>query len=393
MKAVMLAAGIGKRCYPLTLTRPKPLLKVANKTIIEHNLEQLGSLFDELIIVIGYKGNMIQKLIGQKPGIRIKYMEQLEQLGTGHALLQAKEHLKGNFIVFGGDDLFFKQDVRDLMKNKAPAIMCHDMEWPENFGVIVEEKGILKNIVEKPSQFISHQVNTGMYLLSDSIFTILENIEQSTRGEYEITDAINILIEKEQVKVVRSDKWQPIGYPWHLLDANKILLEGIKEDIDGKVEKNVTIKSNVIIGKNTIVKSGSYIEGPVVIGENCAIGPNCFIRPNTSIGNNCRIGLSEIKNSIIMDNVTSKHFAYIGESIIGENVNIGAGSVIADLRHDNTNVKSLYDEQLVDTYRRKFGAVIGDNTKLGINTSVYPGRKIWPDKVTSPGEIVKSDLL
>ncbi len=394
MKAVMLAAGIGKRCYPLTLTRPKPLLKILNKTIVEHNLEQFGNIFDELIIVIGYKGEMIQKHIGQKYlGVKIKYVEQLEQAGTGHALLQTKEHLKGNFIVFGGDDIFFKQDVKDLIKNKSPSIMCHDREWPENFGVVVEEKTVLKEIVEKPDKFISNKVNTGMYLLSDSIFSILENIEKSSRGEYEITDSINKLAEKEQVKVVRADKWIPIGYPWHILDANKLFLEAIKNDLNGKIEKNVTIKGNLVLGKGSVVKSGSYIEGPVIIGENSIIGPNSFIRPHTSIGNNCRIGLSEIKNSVIMDNFTSKHFAYIGESIMGENVNIGAGTVIADLRHDNSNVLSFYDETLVDTNRKKFGAVIGDGVKLGINTSVYPGRKIWPGKFTTPGEIVKSDLL
>ncbi|MBI2546250.1 NTP transferase domain-containing protein [Candidatus Woesearchaeota archaeon] len=394
MKAVLLAAGIGKRCYPLTLTRPKPLLRLANTTILEHNLKEFADLFDELIIIIGYKGDMIRKLLGDKiHGTKIKYVEQLEQLGTGHAVLQAKEHVKGSFVVCGADDLFFRQDVKDLLKNKGSAVMCHDMEWPESFGVIVEEKGVLKQIVEKPEKFISHQVNTGMYLLQESIFPILESTEKSMRGEFEITDAINQLAAKEQVKVTRADKWLPIGYPWHLLDANKLLLEGMKEDISGKVEKNVTIKGMVKIGKGTVIKAGSYIEGPAIIGENCELGPNCYIRPFTAIGNKCRIGLSEVKNSILMDNVTSKHFAYIGESIIAEGVNIGAGTVIADLRHDNTNVQSFYDEKLVDTNRRKFGAVIADNVKLAIHTSIYPGRKIWPGKFTRPGDIVKSDLL
>lgn len=394
MKALLLAAGIGKRCYPLTLTRPKPLLKVANTTILEHNLKEFADLFDEIILVIGYKGEMIKKQLGDRyHGTKITYVEQLEQLGTGHAVLQAKAHVKGNFMVCGADDLFFRQDIKDLIKQKSSSIMCHDKEWPENFGVILEDKGILKQIVEKPEKFISNKVNTGMYLLHESIFAILEATEKSGRAEYEITDAINQLASQEAVKVIRADRWIPIGYPWHLLDANKMLLELMKEGIDGKLEKNVTIKGAVRIGKGTIVKAGSYIEGPVIIGENCEIGPNCFIRPFTTIGNNCRIGLSEVKNAILFDHVTSKHCAYIGESIIGQQVNIGAGTIFADLRHDNSNVQSFYNEKLVDTNRKKFGAILGDNVKIAINTSIYPGRKIWPEKFTRPGDIVKSDLL
>ena len=154
------------------------------------------------------------------------------------------------------------------------------------------------------------------------------------------------------------------------------------------------IKGAVVIGKNTIVKSGTYIQGPVIIGENCSIGPNCFIRQGTAIGNGSVIGHSvEIKNSIIMNNTNICHLSYVGDSVIGENVNLGAGFITANLRHDKKNVLSLVKGKLVDTGMVKFGAVVADGVKTGVNTAVYPGRKIWPQKQTQIGEIVKQDLV
>ena len=137
---------------------------------------------------------------------------------------------------------------------------------------------------------------------------------------------------------------------------------------------------------------GTYIRGNVVIGEDCHIGPNCFLRGNTSIGNECHIGQAvEIKNSIIMDKAKVPHLSYIGDSVIGENSNLGAGTITANLKHDNKNVMSVVKGKLIDTGRRKFGAIIANDVHTGINTTIYPGRKIWPGVGTKPGEIVDKD--
>lgn len=165
-----------------------------------------------------------------------------------------------------------------------------------------------------------------------------------------------------------------------------------KNKIEGTVEDGAVIKGIAVIGKGTVVKSGSYIEG-LLLSEKIARLPNCYIRGSTSIGNNCKIGNAvEIKNSIIMDNTHVGHLSYFGDSVIGENVNIGAGTITANLKHDNENVKSMYNNVLVDSGRRKLGAIIADNVHTGINTSIYPGRKIFPGKTTNPGEVVKKDV-
>ena len=170
------------------------------------------------------------------------------------------------------------------------------------------------------------------------------------------------------------------------------MVSKIKNDIKGKIEKNVIVKGKLKAGKGTEILSGTYIKGNVVIGENCSIGPNCYLRGNTSIGNGCHIGQAvEIKNSIIMNNAKVPHLSYIGDSVIGENSNLGAGTITANLKHDNKNVRSAVKGKLVDTGRRKFGAIIANDVNTGINTTIYPGRKIWPEVSTLPNEVVSKD--
>ena len=148
------------------------------------------------------------------------------------------------------------------------------------------------------------------------------------------------------------------------------------------------------MGKGTLVKSGAYIEGPVLIGGHCTIGPNCCIRKYSAIGDGCHIGQAvEIKNSVIMPGCHIQHLSYIGDSVVGENCNIGAGTITANLRHDGENVKSTIKGKLVDSGRRKLGAIVSDDAKIGVRSTLYPGRKIWPAMRTMPGDIIKKDLM
>ncbi|MDD4358788.1 MAG: DapH/DapD/GlmU-related protein, partial [Candidatus Pacebacteria bacterium] len=187
--------------------------------------------------------------------------------------------------------------------------------------------------------------------------------------------------------------WIPASYPWDLFNMANSLFKDFKFKKLGKIEKGAVIKGNIYLGEGSIIKSGTYIEGPVYIGNNSKIGPNAYLREGTVIGNNSSIGAAvEIKNSIIGDNTNINHLSYVGDSIIGSNVNLGAGTITANLRHDNATIKTLVKDGLIDTKRRKFGTIIGDNVKIGINTIIYPGRKIWPFKTTLPGENVKEDL-
>ena len=185
-----------------------------------------------------------------------------------------------------------------------------------------------------------------------------------------------------------------IRYSWDLLAINEFIIGQLSENrIDGTVREGVVIDGFVEIGKGSVLLPGVYIEGNVMIGENSKIGPNCYIRGNTSIGDKCHVGQSvEVKNSILMDGVSAGHLSYVGDSIIGKNSNLGAGTVTANFRHDGKNHRSEVDGELIDTGRRKFGSIFGDDVHTGIHTSIYPGRKIWPDMMTRPGDCVSRDL-
>lgn len=184
-------------------------------------------------------------------------------------------------------------------------------------------------------------------------------------------------------------------HPWDLLRANEQHVSGIAGNIiKGAIHPAAVIEGVIHLGAGSRILPGVFIEGNVVIGANCKIGPNCYLRGNTSIGDGCHIGQSvEIKNCLILSKTNVGHLSYVGDSVLGENVNFGAGTTVSNLRHDGKNHRSMVNGVLIDTGRRKFGAIIGDGVHTGINTSIYPGRKLWPGTTTLPGEIVSKDLI
>lgn len=205
---------------------------------------------------------------------------------------------------------------------------------------------------------------------------------------------------QEQEEILKLSNLQPveqnclrINYPWELLAAAQEVAKSLEPNVHetAQIEQGVTIKGQIIVGKNTQILAGSYLEGPIVIGDNCIIGPMAHLRPDTFIGNECNIAKTEVVDSIIMDKSVSKHTAYIGHSVIGVNVNVGAFSVTSDYRHDGQNHTTLVNGKKVETNRRKLGAFIGDHVRLGIHTMIYPGRKLSQNQTTLPSEIIKED--
>jgi UDP-N-acetylglucosamine diphosphorylase/glucosamine-1-phosphate N-acetyltransferase len=393
MKAVILAAGKSTRTHPLTLARPKALVKIGNRPILQWNLEALDGKAEEVIVVVGFMNEMVKKRFGNSfRGIRIRYAEQEKQLGTANALLAAEPYLEGKFMVMMGDDIYMSQAV-ERMAGKGSAVLVEEVRDASRFGVWTEKAGKVVGFEEKPKSGSPGLANCGFYILDMRIFSHIRKLDKSERGEYELNEAVNALAAEDSVRVVGAGGgWIPVGYPWDILEANERVLGGMKPANEGEVEPHATIKGNVRIGKGTLVKNGCYIEGPAVIGENCVLGPNCFIMGKTSIGDDCRIGNAvEIKNSVIGDRTNVCHLSYLGDSVVGDDVNVAAGNITANLRHDKEEVMCLVKGRPMGTGRRKFGAVLADGVRTGISTSFYPGRKLWPGQTTLPGEIVKRD--
>ena len=185
-----------------------------------------------------------------------------------------------------------------------------------------------------------------------------------------------------------------IVHSWDLLRANELFVGSLTEaKIEGDIHPNAVIEGIIHLGPGSRILPGVFIEGNVVIGANCKIGPNCYLRGSTSVGDKCHVGNAvEIKNSILLSGTNVGHLSYVGDSVLGEKVNFGAGTVTSNLRHDGKNHRTEVDGVLIDTGRRKFGCIVGDGVHTGINTSIYPGRKLWQGTSTRPGEIVRRDV-
>ncbi len=391
VKCVILAAGEGKRMHPLTYTRPKVMLSIANKPLLEWNLiNAINAGLKEFIFIVSYKSEMVRNYFGggEKYKVKIEYINQGEPKGTAHAI-GIVERFADDFIVLCGDTIFGEEDIKKLVKKKN-SIGLFKVENPAEYGVVETKNDKVVKIYEKINKPFTDIINAGIYHFDKKVFDFIKKTVKSPRGEYEITDTINMMAEKAVVSSVMLKEWRDVVYPWHLLDANEEVLKKIKGKIEGTVEKNATIKGKVAIGKNTNVMNGSYIEGPVVIGENCKIGPNCYIRPYTSIGNGCHIGNAcEVKNSIIMNNSNVPHQNYVGDSVIGANCNLGSGCKIANLRLDKKEITVLYTDKKINTGRKKLGSIIGDNTQTGINSMLNTGSIIGNNVFIGSGATAK----
>jgi UDP-N-acetylglucosamine diphosphorylase/glucosamine-1-phosphate N-acetyltransferase len=393
VKAVVLAAGEGVRLQPITATMPKHLIKVGGKPILECCLDALKfSGLTEVIIVTHYMGDAIRQFFGDgaKFGLKIAYVEQAEMLGTGNAVSVVEPYVDGEFVLVYGDLLFAPEAVADVVRlyeaEKPAAVMAVvPVEKPESYGVVeLEKERIIKRVVEKPAagEAPSNLANAGLYVFSKEIFGKIKQTKASIRGEWELTDAVSLLIEDGKTVLsseIAASDWMDIGRPWDLLEANSWALKRMEHKVYGTVENGAHLVGPVTVAETARVRSGAYIEGPSFIGEGSDIGPNCYIRPCTSVGKNVRIGNAcEVKNSIVMDGTHVGHLSYVGDSILCERCNLAAGTITANLRLDDGHVKMSVKGKVVDTGRRKLGAILGDEVKTGINALLMPGVKVGP---------------
>ncbi|TFG07604.1 MAG: glucose-1-phosphate thymidylyltransferase [Promethearchaeota archaeon] len=409
MKAVILAAGEGKRLRPITSSRPKPMIPIAGKPLLEHTILGLKEAgIDEILLIVGYKEEVIKEYFRngvEKFNLKIEYITQEEYLGTAHACAYAKDFVKDeSFLMMYGDILVdpivFRELVREFNQKEVDGLISlFEAENPQDYGIItLDSKGFVEKITEKPSPELNlgNLANAGIFLFKPLIFRAIEKTKKSVRGEYEFTDSMELLIFDLNGEIagyiIKDFFWSDIGLPWQLLDANNFLLEKIEDKILGNVEPNVNISGLVHVGKRATIRSGSYIQGPCFIGENTIIGPNAFIRPNSFIDKNCIIGMSEIKSSMIFSNSNLPHFNYIGDSIICENVNLGAGTMVANLRLDEENIKVNIKGKKVDSKRTKFGTIIGPNVKTGINVSIMTGKIINENSTIGAQTLVIEDV-
>lgn len=388
--ALILAAGKGTRMWPLTENIPKPLLSICGLPIIERQIQELRKVgVKKLYILIGYQMKELSDYLGKTEfGIDIQYIIQEEQKGTGHAVNQAKNIIQGNFYCINGDLIVDSENLERLKeKENYLTMMVTNVKDGSNFGVIESMNGRLVSINEKGISGES-TINAGIFLFNEKIFDAIDNIEKSIRGEYELTDALQDISNDIHILEYQGF-WKDIGAPWDLITANEKYMHNLKNQIKGTIEDNVVIKGNIHLEENSVIKSGTYIEGGVWIGKDCTVGPNSYLREGTVLCGKNKVGAStEIKNSILMNGAKAPHHNYVGDSIIGENSNLGSGTKIANLRLDKKEIIVVHKGVKINTGRKKLGAIIGSNVNTGINASINAGTILGNNVKVGPNSLV-----
>jgi len=401
MKALVLAAGEGTRLRPLTSNIPKPLIMVAGKPFLSHVFSALRSAgIGDIVLLVGWKSNRIREHYrdGAGEGVFIEYLEQKERMGTAHAIGLAERTMDGPFVCVNGDVVISDSDLKEMLRvhgqSGAEVMGAVTVKDPRRFGVIEMSGGKLKRIVEKPRLPPTDLINAGVFVFNRRIFEMIKQTEKSPRGEYEITDTINMLSASGEVEVHKlKGDWIDVGRPWDLLKANEILMQRIAGKVEGEVEKGATLVGEVVVERGARIRTGSYIEGPVFISEGCDLGPNCYVRPSTCLGPKVRVGNAvEVKNSIVMAGTHLPHHNYVGDSIIGERCNLGAGTKIANLRFDDRPIKVSFNGGTIDSERRKLGVIMGDDVKTGINSMIDAGTIIWENSIIGPGAMARGNI-
>ena len=314
MKGIILHGGHGTRLRPLTHTGPKQLLPIANKAMSQYALEDLKTAgVTEIGIIIGdvfpekvkeYYGT------GENFGVKITYIYQDAPKGISHAIRLCKDFIGNDkFIVYLGDNVL-RRNLIDYTKkfqssNSDAMILLCKVDDPQRFGIAEldqNDSGKIKKIVEKPKIPPSDLAVIGIYFLTPKIFDIIDRLKPSWRGELEITEALQMLMDdgnKIEYDTV-TGWWKDTGTPEDIIHANKLVLDSIGTENQFLIDSDTTIKDNVVVGTGTVIDIDSFITGPVIIGKNCTIGRGVKLGPYVSVGDNCNLKDCIIQDSIIM---------------------------------------------------------------------------------------------
>jgi glucose-1-phosphate thymidylyltransferase len=329
------------------------MLPIANKPMILYGLEHLiNAGIKEIGVILGPVKEDVKGLLGDgsRFGVKITYIDQPEPKGLAHAIAISQDFLGDEpFAMYLGDNML-KQGAKPLVevfeRNKDDcAIGVSKVKDPSRYGIIVfDENGKIKRLVEKPKQPESDWALIGVYVFGHKIFEAVRKIKPSWRGELEITDAIQVLLEtgaKLDVQFVQG-WWKDTGRPEDLLEANQLILQELQPLNEGVIENGAMVAGSVKSGKDTVIHGRTTIRGPVILGEHCEIGPNVYIGPYTSIGSYATIRNSEVENSIIMDGAHIECGKRIVDSLIGmkakivsseDNVPRGTRLILGDMTY------------------------------------------------------------
>ncbi|MER3501069.1 MAG: hypothetical protein IMHGJWDQ_000975 [Candidatus Fervidibacter sp.] len=404
-KAVILAAGLSTRTYPLTVKKPKPLLKLANEPNLCHLLRGLkGAGISYVVLVVGFERGQIEKRLGHSfDGIRIDYAVQEQALGTGHAVLQAAPFLGDEpFMVLNGDDLLLPDALTEAAKT-VPSLIVAPHHQPQRFGVVEVANGYVHAICEKPTKAPPRAlVSTGAWVLKADALRWLRTLPPAEDGEIRLPDIMPHFVQIGLHAVVTEDGWIPVTYPWDVLVATKHLLSlwgtGRVDlllpppQVLGEVHPTAELVGEVRVETGAKIGAGAKIVGPALIGRNSVVGEGCDI-VRTVIGDHCQIGRgTHLEDCVLLDQVRVGDDSELEWSILGDRVIVGNEVRSFSKVPSGITVRSVVKGQLVDTGMERLGCILGDDARIGDRCVLYPGVKVWTGRTLLPKTEVLEDV-
>ena len=407
MRALLLAGSESKRMWPLVDTCPKPLLDIGGKPVIQWIIEDLRAAgIRDIVVSVGYRRDQIQDFLGRGHnfGVKIEYAVQKEDQNVADSILVAKEELQGEdafFIVNAdilGEPIMFRRAQRHFKDLSAEAVVSLTLtNTPQFYGIaVIDERARIKQLIEKPkpSEIQSRYAVAGIYVVQSTIFDSLEKTKDLTATFQQLIDN-----GKEVFGSVWERDWVEISYPWDLIRGNRFVLDKV---LTGKgsfiaasadVQQPSRIEGSVHISEGVVIRPHSTIRGPTYIGPNTYIGNNALVREYTALGSNVIVGFGvEIKESLIYNDTKIGRLCFVGDSVVGQNVDIGAGAQLVNIPVAGESISSTIQGHPEVVPRHKYGAVIGDNAILSPNVSVHPGVKIGTNSIVLPGTILSEDV-
>jgi len=340
MKGVLLSGGTGSRLRPITHTGPKQLVPVANKPVLEYAIEDLKEAgINEIGVILGNKGrDEIQELLGDgsKYGVDITYIIQGNPLGLAHAAGCAKDFVgDDDFVMYLGDNIL-KSGVTELVESfeagdYGAGIALQEVENPQAFGIAdVDDQGNVAELIEKPDEPPTNLALIGMYVFSSEVFDAIDELEPSWRGELEITDAIQGLLEDGHAidSHVVTGWWKDTGKPQDILHANRLVLEDKPLETAGTVEDGAEVDGRIELHESAVIEDGAVVRGPVSIAEDTVIKSDTYIGPYTSVGANSTLANVHIENSVVIGDSTITASGRIVDSLLGRSANVESAETL-----------------------------------------------------------------
>jgi glucose-1-phosphate thymidylyltransferase len=336
MKGVLLSGGTGSRLRPITHTGPKQLVPVANKPVLEYAIEDFREAgITDIGVVLGHKGrDEIQDLLGDGSdyGVDITYIIQGDPLGLAHAAGCAKEFVgDDDFVMYLGDNLF-KEGITELVDSfqsgdYEAGIALQEVDNPQAFGIAdLDDAGNVVQLIEKPNDPPTNYALIGIYVFSPKVFDAIETLEPSWRGELEITDAIQTLLETGHAidSHLVQGWWKDTGRPEDILHANRLVLEDLTPAVSGTVEEGAELSGRIELPASSTIEAGAVVRGPVSIAENTTIRGGTYVGPYTSIGANCVVSNTHIENTVVIGDSEITTSGKVVDSLIGRGARIGS---------------------------------------------------------------------